>query len=76
MLGQFITYITQAGDRWDTLAWRFYGDPMLFGPIIQLNPLVPIDPVFNAGTTIGIPILLIDKSVQQNADLPPWKRNS
>jgi len=25
--GQFILHITTAGERWDLLAWQYYGDP-------------------------------------------------
>ena len=72
--GQFITHITTAGERWDTLAWRYYGDASLFGPIIQTNPQIPIEPVFEAGLNIGVPLLIVSQAVQEEADLPPWKR--
>ena len=38
MSAQFLTYITGDGDRWDLLAWRYYGDATQFGPIIMANP--------------------------------------
>jgi phage tail protein X len=71
---QFISHITAAGERWDTLAWRYYGDATLFSPIIQTNPQIPIEAVFEAGLNIGIPLLMVDQTVQRAADLPPWKR--
>jgi hypothetical protein len=71
---QFIPHLTVAGERWDTLAWQYYGDAALFSPIIQTNPQVPIEAVFEAGLTIGIPLLMVDQTVQEQADLPPWKR--
>jgi phage tail protein X len=74
MAGQFIAHVTQAGERWDLLAWRYYGDAALFGPIIQANPAIPIEPVFEAGLSIGVPILVVNEAVQETADLPPWKR--
>ncbi len=69
--GQFILHITAAGERWDLLAWRYYGEPTDYSPIIMANPNVPIEPVFDAGTTIAVPIL--QKSAVVAADLPPWK---
>ncbi|MGD1026274.1 tail protein X [Candidatus Binatus soli] len=69
--GQFILHITTAGERWDLLAWQYYGDPTDYSPIIMANPNVPIEPVFDAGISIGVPIL--QKSVVVTADLPPWK---
>jgi phage tail protein X len=68
---QFILHITRAGERWDLLAFRFYGDPTEYSPIIMANPGVAIVPVFDAGVSIEIPIL--QKSTIANVDLPPWK---
>ncbi len=69
--GQFILHITKAGERWDLLAWQYYGDPTDYLPIIMANPNVPIEPVFDAGISIDVPIL--QKSAVIAADLPPWK---
>lgn len=69
---QFITHVTRAGERWDLLAWRYYGDPALYSPIIMANPAIPIEPVFEAGRVIAIPIL--QKGRAAPSDLPPWKR--
>jgi phage tail protein X len=60
---QFILHITTAGERWDLLAWRYYGDPT--------NPNVAIEPVFDAGISIAVP--LQQKSTVVTANLPPWK---
>jgi phage tail protein X len=73
MAAQFISHVTQAGERWDLLAWRYYGDATLFGPIIQTNPAIPIEPVFEAGLTIGVPMLVVNP-LSNRSDLPPWKR--
>jgi len=35
------------------------------------NPNVPIEPVFDAGISIAVPIL--QSSAVVTADLPPWK---
>jgi len=66
---QYFQHRTVAGERWDSLAWRYYGDPTLVNPIIMANPSVPIEPVFEGGISIAIPIL-----AQEFAplDLPPW----
>lgn len=70
----FITHITAAGERWDLLAWRYYGNPTLYSPIIMANPLVPIEPVFEAGLAVLIPILQQSQAAAVN--LPPWKQQS
>jgi phage tail protein X len=69
---QFITHVTSAGERWDLIAWNYYGDATLFGPIVMANPKIAIEPVFEAGLVIVIPILQQARVV--TADLPPWKR--
>lgn len=74
MAAQFVTHVTTAGERWDLLSWNYYGDPTLYSPIIMANPQIPIEPVFEGGLVIGIPILQANP-VQTN-DLPPWKQPS
>ena len=66
---RYIAYTTQAGDRWDTIAWRFYGDASNFHPIITANVSVAIYPVFPAGVALSIPIIPPPPSTQI---LPPW----
>jgi len=68
---QYIAHVTLAGERWDLLAWTYYGDATLYAPIVMANPLIPIEPVFEAGLQIAIPILQVSQSASTN--LPPWK---
>jgi phage tail protein X len=68
---QYIAHITANGERWDLLAWTYYGDATLYSPIIMANPLIPIEPVFEAGLSIAIPLLQVSQSATIN--LPPWK---
>jgi len=69
---QYLTHISGAGDRWDLLSWKYYGDPTLFGSIVFANPGVPIEPVLEAGLTIIIPV--IQKPDNTVTNLPPWKQ--
>lgn len=68
---QYIVHLTRAGERWDLLAWRFYGDATLYSGIIMANPGVPIVAVFDAGTAVRIP--LMQQSAVITTGLPPWK---
>jgi phage tail protein X len=73
---QALRHVTLEGERWDTIAWNYYGDPFNYEPIIEANPAVNMAPTLPAGTLLLIPILSLD---QQNAqqvsnDLPPWKQ--
>ena len=74
MSGQSLTHISSAGERWDLLAWNYYGDPTLYGLIVMANPDIPIEPVLEAGLTITIPVL--GKSNVTGVGLPPWKSNT
>lgn len=72
MTSPYIEHITQAGDRWDLLAWEYYADATLYGPIIQANPAVEIVGVFDAGVLLQIPILQ-QASAMVSAPPPPWE---
>ena len=65
-------YITKAGDRWDTVAWKAYGDASKFGHIIRQNPGVRVDDVLPSGLTLYVPVL--ERSTTDSEKLPPWKR--
>lgn len=67
----FITHVTTEGERWDQLAWRYYGDAHRYLPIVQANPHVPITAILPSGLTLAIPIL---EPVATAQDLPPWMR--
>jgi phage tail protein X len=67
----YLKYITLQDERWDQIAWQFYGDATLYGPIIEANPGVPIVGAFDAGVEILVPIL--QKASDASSDLPPWK---
>jgi phage tail protein X len=68
---QYIVHITKAGERWDLLAWRYYGNPTDYQMIIMANPGVAIEPVFEAGISLAVPI--VQNSALVSVDLPPWK---
>jgi len=68
---EYYEYITKEGDRWDLIAYEFYGDPMLYEPIIVANPEVPIIPILPSGIKLRIPIIEIKETIEE---LPPWKK--
>jgi phage tail protein X len=67
---QYLAHITAVGERWDLLAWTYYGDATLFSPIIMANPQIPIEPVFAAGLHIAVPLLQMNRTT---TNMPPWK---
>ncbi|WP_173647458.1 tail protein X [Pseudomonas lactis] len=66
-----LTHITTEGERWDQLAWQYYGDAHRYLPIVQANPHVPITAALPAGLILAIPLL---EQVAVTEDLPPWMR--
>lgn len=71
-MAEFTQYTTIAGDRWDTVANKAYGDPMLFPEIAAANRGVPLDVVFIDGVKLRVPVL--DPVSLDTNLLPPWKR--
>ena len=73
-----IEHITSDSERWDTLAWRYYGDPYAYGRIIEVNPALDLNATLPSGVVILIPILPLAEAeaLRQLAteDLPPWKQ--
>lgn len=75
-MSEFVVYTTIDGDRWDTIAYRMYGDPWAFGPIIAANPSVPIRPVLSGGIVLYVPVRRAPPSHDTTTQLPPWKRGA
>lgn len=69
----FLEHVTRAGERWDALGWRYYGDALGYARIIAANPHVAITPVLPSGIVLLIPIVDID-DVTKEEDIAPWLR--
>lgn len=71
MADQYLTHITQDGERWDQLAYRYYGAAHRYEPIMRANPQVPLTRALAAGLSLRIPVL---EAAPTTEDLPPWMR--
>ena len=61
-------YITQAGDQWDMIAKRLYGNELKADVLMQNNLHLLDIFAFDAGTVIKYP------EIEQTAEsLPPWR---
>lgn len=71
-----IEHLTTAGERWDTLSWKYYGDPHGYGRIIEANPALDIDAVLPSGVIVLIPVLSLTEAsaALPASELPPWKQ--
>lgn len=73
MIVEVIEHITREGDRWDLLAWEYYGDATQYERIVAANNHVSIDPILPSGIAINIPV--IDQpapELSETEELPPW----
>lgn len=77
-MSRYLTHITGPAERWDLLAWRYYGDAGRFGPLIRANRPLFADGVIPAmlapGLTLIVPVL--DPEPLAPDLLPPWKRRA
>lgn len=79
-MSTYLEHVTAPGDRWDLIAYKYYGDAMLMHHILRANPDAVSDPsepvplVLAAGITLRVPIL--EPVDVQDIQLPPWKRTS
>jgi phage tail protein X len=73
-MASFVEYVAKQGDRWDTIAFKAYGDATLINGLIEANPTIVISPILEIGTRVIVPILE-QGDVQIDSELlPPWKR--
>lgn len=73
MATQYREHITTEGERWDAIAWRYYGDPLAYEVIIQANPQAPITPQLPGGLALAVPVI-DPPTLLPTHDLPPWKQ--
>ncbi|HID04520.1 MAG TPA: hypothetical protein EYP20_01805 [Aigarchaeota archaeon] len=64
-----MVYLVKEGDRWDTIAHRFYGNPYLYEPIIRENPQYLGLPYPPPGALLKIPYVIVETEEEVR---PPW----
>lgn len=71
-------HLTIDGDRWDLLAYRYYGDVSKQSVLLTANRHLFLDPIqvppliLSSGITLIVPVIEPDQV--SDTDLPPWKR--
>lgn len=48
---------TSVGERWDSVAYKMYGDPTQLGLLILYNPGIIVGDYIPAGTNVFVPLL-------------------
>lgn len=69
---RYYEYTTVAGDTFDWLALRFYGDEYKMSKIIAFNPDYWDTLIFEAGVKLKIPIL---ESLPWSNSSPAWRKS-
>ncbi|KAF0205490.1 MAG: hypothetical protein FD173_933 [Gallionellaceae bacterium] len=67
-----LRHITTEGERWDQLAYRYYGDAFAYERIVVANPDIPLMLVLPGGLELAIPVIE-ESDVIATGELPPWK---
>jgi len=80
MSQDYLEHTTQPGERWDLIAYRYYGDAKLMHHILLANPDLVGDPdslvplILDPGIRLRIPVL--EQAQIAAVQLPPWKRTT
>lgn len=74
-----IEHITRAGERWDTIAWAYYGDANAISRLVEANPALDLDTVLESGQRLIVPLITLEEveavaTAELSSKLPPWKR--
>ncbi len=69
----YLSHITTEGERFDLLAYRYYGNAYAYQAIVEANiAQIGVPPIFDSGIILRIPMLPAAQTI--SATLPPWKR--
>lgn len=68
----YMVYMTQAGDTFDSIAFELYSDEKLASSIMELNPSLTDVLIFDAGVEVLAPILEEEDNTPGTA--PPWRK--
>lgn len=71
---EYLQHIVSDGDRWDSLAYRYYGDATAYEQIIADNSHLPITATLSAGDIVLIAIIDETNKPSHHADVPFWLR--
>ncbi|HEY4534285.1 MAG TPA: tail protein X [Fusobacterium sp.] len=68
-------YRTEQGDTWDYIAYKIYGDEMMFHQLMRANVNLIHIAIFDSNIPIIIPENVVRKKSEDGKNkLPPWRR--
>ena len=68
---EYVEYMARAGDSFDLLALRMYGDDQLAGYISDYNPDFSDVLIFEGGEHLKIPVV---ENAETEETIAPWRR--
>ena len=68
----YAIHTSTEGERWDSIAYHYYGDAAMISPLAEANPHIALLPNLASGLTVLVPILA-DALPVTTTELPPWK---
>ena len=68
---EYMSYVTKAGDTFDSIAFDVYTEEKLAWIIMQANPLLCDVLIFDAGVEVMIPV--IEEDDGDAGVSPPWE---
>lgn len=69
-----LIHITRDGERWDTIAWRYWRDVAELPRLLAANPHLAARPTLPSGQRVVVPIIERRDAAVSAARLPPWRR--
>ena len=64
-------YIASAGDRFDSIAFKYYGTEFMADKLMKHNPAYITRQIFNGGEVLTIPIY---DDIESKETLAPWRQ--
>jgi phage tail protein X len=65
-------YTTVAGDMWDLISKKVFGDEKYMSDLMEANPDLASVLIFDGGVELVVP----DVEISEASTLPPWKREN
>ena len=72
MTQTYIEHRAIEGERWDQIAWHYYGDAARMPDLLAANPAHAHRVRLPATTLIKVPVIV--RAKPSSVGLPPWKR--
>ena len=70
MSRHYLKHIVTDFERWDTLAYHYYGNPLMINLLIDANPHIPFCEELPRNQIVLVPV--IKAQSVDNAGMPPW----